>query len=411
MRPQQQSTVSVLAVPGDQRDSRYRYVIGGLTVLLWLSFGLSLPAIAPVTPLILEEYGISRGMAGLLTGSVILMMSGFSIPAGMLVGRVGLKKLIGVAWFMAAAPALSFLAEGFPTLLAMRMMFGLSLAVLLPAFGPMLMQWFRPRELPLIIGLNLAMATVGMMLSTFVTAPLGEVVGWKMTLSIYGAVALVGAFLWMRLARVQQPTQSSRHLSVGEVWSVLRNRTTLLLALADAGPFAQYTALTTWLPTFYFEVHGMSLSAAGSAVGLAPLSGVVALILAGVLSMRVVRRRLFLIIPGVVGGLAGFATFLLAGSGAIYPALLLLGFGAWFYLPMLHTIPMEVPDAVPERVSLVLATIGALGGVLSFVAPLAVGILTDVLGSYIPGFMIFAVLSWSLVVAGVLLPETGRPRT
>ena len=411
MRPQQQSTVSVQAVPGDQRDSRYRYVIGGLTVLLWLSFGLSLPAIAPVTPLILEEYGISRGMAGLLTGSVILMMSGFSIPAGMLVGRVGLKKLIGVAWFMAAAPALSFLAEGFPTLLAMRMMFGLSLAVLLPAFGPMLMQWFRPRELPLIIGLNLAMATVGMMLSTFVTAPLGEVVGWKMTLSIYGAVALVGAFLWMRLARVQQPTQSSRHLSVGEVWSVLRNRTTLLLALADAGPFAQYTALTTWLPTFYFEVHGMSLSAAGSAVGLAPLSGVVALILAGVLSMRVVRRRLFLIIPGVVGGLAGFATFLLAGSGAIYPALLLLGFGAWFYLPMLHTIPMEGPDAVPERVSLVLATIGALGGVLSFVAPLAVGILTDVLGSYIPGFMIFAVLSWSLVVAGVLLPETGRPRT
>lgn len=411
MRPQQQSTVFVQAVPGDQRDSRYRYVIGGLTVLLWLSFGLSLPAIAPVTPLILEEYGISHGMAGLLTGSVILMMSGFSIPAGMLVGRVGLKKLIGVAWFMAAAPALSFLAEGFPTLLAMRMMFGLSLAVLLPAFGPMLMQWFRPRELPLIIGLNLAMATVGMTLSTFVTAPLGEAVGWKMTLSIYGAVALVGAFLWMRLARVQQPTQSSGHLSVGAVWSVLRDRTTLLLALADAGPFAQYIALTTWLPTFYFEVHGMSLSAAGSAVGLAPLSGVVALILAGVLSMRVVRRRLFLIIPGVVGGLAGFATFLLAGSGAIYPALLLLGFGAWFYLPMLHTIPMEVPDAVPERVSLVLATIGALGGVLSFVAPLAVGILTDVLGSYIPGFMIFAVLSWSLVVAGVLLPETGRPRT
>jgi len=78
---------------------------------------------------------------------------------------------------------------------------------------------------------------------------------------------------------------------------------------------------------------------------------------------------------------------------------------------MLHTIPMEGPDAVPERVSLVLATIGALGGVLSFVAPLAVGILADVLGSYIPGFMIFAVLSWSLVVAGVLLPETGRPRT
>jgi cyanate permease len=355
-------------------------------------------------------YGISRGMAGLLTGSVILMMSGFAIPAGMLVGRVDLKKLIGVAWFLLAAPALSFLAGSFTALLVMRMMVGLSLAVILPAFGPLLMQWFRPRELPLINGLNLAMSTVGMTLSTFITAPLAEAVGWKVALSIYGAVSLTGAFLWVALARVQQPVQTGGRLSMRETWSVLRSRTTLLLAFADAGPFAQYVALTTWLPTFYFEVRGMSLSAAGSLVGLVPLAGVVALILAGVLSMRVARRRPFLILPGVIGGVAGFATFLMPGLGAMIPALLLLGFGAWFYLPLLFTIPMEAPDARPEHVSVVLATIGTLGGFLSFLAPLVVGMLTDVLGSYLPGFMIFAVLSWSLVVAGVMLPETGRAK-
>ena len=410
MSPQKPDVAYAQTIPKDQRGSRYRFVIGGLTVLLSLSFGLSFGTIAPVMPLILEEYGISRGLAGLLTGSVILMMSGFAIPAGMLVGRVGLKKLIGVAWFMAAVPVFSFLAEGFPALLAMRMMFGLSLAVIMPAGGPLLMQWFRPRELPLINGLNLAMITVGIALSNFITAPLGEVVGWKTVLSIYGAVSLIGAFLWMRLARVHGSVQTSGRLSISGMWSALRSRTTLLLALADAGPFAQYIALTTWLPTFYFEVHGMSLSAAAAKVGLVPLAGVFALLLAGVLSMRITRRRLFLIIPGVVGGLAGFATFLLPGSGLVYPALLLLGFGAWFYLPLLFTIPMELPDAVPEQVSIVLATIGTLGGFLSFVAPLMVGAMTDELGTYIPGFAIFAVLSWSLVVAGVMLPETGRSR-
>ena len=365
------------AIPLDQRDSRYRFVIGGLTILFNLSFGLSLPAIAPVTPLILEEYGISRGMAGLLTGAVILTMSGFAIPAGMLMGRIPLKRLIGVAWFLSAAPGLSFLADGFPALLATRMGFGLSLAMILPALGPLLMQWFRPRELPMINGLNLAMTTVGITISTFVTAPLGEALGWKTALSIYGGFALTGALLWVWLARAQRPVQGSGRLSMKGMWSVLRSRTTLLLALADAGPFAQYIALTTWLPTFYFEVHGMSLSAAGSTVGLVPLAGVFSLILAGVLSMRVARRRPFLIIPGVVGGLAGFATFLLAGSPAVYPALLLLGFGAWFYLPLLFTIPMELSDAVPEQVALVLAAIGTLGGFLSFVAPLLVGAMTE----------------------------------
>ncbi len=34
----------------------------------------------------------------------------------------------------------------------------------------------------------------------------------------------------------------------------------------------------------------------------------------------------------------------------------------------------------------------------------------DIFGTYIPGFTIFAVLAWSLVVAGLLLPETGGSR-
>ena len=395
------------ASPKDQRDSRYRFIIGGLTVLLNLSLGLSIPAVSPIMPLIMDDYAISRGVASLLTGLVILIMSGFAIPAGMLVGRVGLKKLIGAAWLMAAAPTLSFMAGTFPILLGLRLVFGLSFAIALPALGPLLMQWFRPRELPLINGLIMAAMTVGMTLSMFIVAPLATAVGWKAAMSILGSVPLVGAFFWICLARVQRFGQAQHGLSFRGTWAVLRSRITLLLAAGDAGPFAQYVALTTWLPTFYHEVHGMSLNAAGSAVGLVPLTGVVVLPLVGLLSMRVSRRRPFLIVAGIIGGIAGFGSFLLGGSAAAYPALLLLGVGNWLYLALLFTIPMELPDASPEEVSMMFAAIVTMGGILSFISPVTVGVLTDALGSYIPGFSIFGILSWSLVVAGLLLPETG----
>ena len=59
----------------------------------------------------------------------------------------------------------------------------------------------------------------------------------------------------------------------------------------------------------------------------------------------------------------------------------------------------------PEQVSLMWAAIMTVGGTLTFVSPLVVGALTDLTGSYLPGFSIFAVLAWSLAVAGFLLPE------
>ena len=53
--------------------SRYRFVIGALTLSMNFSVGLGFFVIAPITPLIIEEYGISRSEASLLTGMVMLV--------------------------------------------------------------------------------------------------------------------------------------------------------------------------------------------------------------------------------------------------------------------------------------------------------------------------------------------------
>ena len=395
----------------DPQNSPYRFVIAGLGFLLNACFGLSFFVIGPVAPYIIDDYSISHTEAGLLTGLTVLAQTTLAIPASMLVGRVSLKGLITIGWLLSAAPALTLLAFDYPVLLATRIVFGASFAVLLPALGPLLMYWFRPRELPLVNGLSLAVTTLAMSLSTFVAAPLSEAIGWKEALSVFGFANLAGAFVWIALGRVGQSAKAPiRGLSLGHAWRVMKSRTALLLAAADAGPLAQYTALVAWLPAFYFEVHGISLVRAGSMLSLLPLAGFVALLAVGLLSMRVQRRRPFLLIPGVMVGFAGFGTFLLADSSLVYVPLLLLGVASWLYVPILMTIPMELPRMPPEQVSLMWAAIMTVGGTLTFIAPLAVGALTDVTGSYLPGFSVFAVLAWSLAVAGFLLPEPRGPR-
>ena len=397
-----------LTSSADPQDSPYRFVVAALVLLLKATFGLSFFVVGPVAPHIIDEYDISYSEAGLLTGLTLLATT-LALPCSMLVGRVPLKVLIAGGWFLAAAPALTLFAYDYPVLLATRIMFGASIAILLPALGPLLMYWFRPRELPLVNGLSQASITLAMALSTFLAAPMSEAIGWKAALSVFGFFNLAGALAWMTLGRVGQRAKSPvRGLSLGHAWRVMKSRPALLLAAADAGPVAQYTVLVAWLPAFYFEVHGIPLTQAGSMLSLLPLAGFVALIAAGLISVRVQRRRPFLLIPGIMVGFAGFGSFLLADSSFVYVPLLLLGVASWLYVPVLLTVPMELPRMSPEQVSLMWAAIMTVGGTLTFIAPLTAGALTDLTGSYLPGFALFAVLAWSLAVAGSRLPEPQR---
>ena len=364
--------------------------------------------IGPITPLIIADYGIKNSTAGLLTSISFLVHIPFAIPISMLIGRMGPKILIFLAGVMGSAPLLSFMAtDSFLLLLALRAVYGMSFLFLLAAVGPLFMQWFPPRELPLVNGGFVLSVSLGITTSLFVVAPLSEAIGWEVVLSGFGGASLLSALTWLSLGKAQRIHRDNESRSlIAFAWNVLRTRTTLLVAVADAGPLTLMTASLAWLPTLYHEVHEISLTAAGVYMGIFSLAGLVALVLASLFTARTRKRRPFLIIPGILAGFAGFTVLVLPDSVALYIAVAILGFVCWFYLPALLTIPMDMYPNDPRRVSLISATLLSIGGIASSVAPPTIGAIADLTGSLIPGLAACAVLGWTLAIAGVLMPPT-----
>ena len=368
-------------------------------------------AVGPIVPLIIYDYEISNSTAGLLTSIIFFVHIVFAIPVSLLIGRMGLKTLIGLGAIAGSAPLLSFLAADIFPLLVIRAIYGVGFILLFPAVGPLFMQWFHPKELPFVNGSFIASMSLGTATSAFLVAPLSEAIGWQVTLSVFGGVCMVSGVAWLLFGKAQRiPTDSESRPLITRVWEVLHARTTLLVVAADAGPLALLAASLGWLPTFYHEVHNMSLEEGGALMGILSLAGFVALVLASLLTTRISKRRPFLIIPGILTGFAGFAAILLADSVALYISIVVLGFACWFYLPALMTIPMELYPNDPRRVSLIFASLMSIGGIASFVSPPTIGAIADLTGSFVPGLSIFAALAWSLAIAGVLLPETSTTR-
>ena len=391
--------------------SPYRYVIGGLTLWAHFATGLSFQSVSPVLPLITDDYGINHTTAGVLVGIVMIIHGAFGIPGGIIVGRVGVWRIYAVSWFMMGALTLTALSPGFEGLMALRIIYGLGVAAMLPATGPLIMQWFRPREVPIITSLNIACVSLGIVVSVSTAAPLADLMGWETVLGLFGAVGLAGAFAWLVWGKVQQGAwEAATPLSPREIWSVLRNKTIFLLGLADTACFSMYVALTGWLPTFYNEERGMSLTEAGFLTSLLPFMGIFAVLLGGFLPLRIRPRRLFFIVPGVMAGIGGLGSFLIDNLAVTYFSVILMGLGAWLYVPSLLTLPIELPGMTPQKVALAWGWIMTASGVGTFIAPLVVGIMKDSTGSFTPGFLIFGLLAWFLCVAGFLLPGTGGHR-
>ena len=393
-----------------------------MTLVAHLAAGLNLFALSPLLPLAIDDYGISHGAAGMLVSLPMLVGAAIALPGGKVIARLGVKRSYMLAWIALGLLALAPVVPNFYLLLVLRLAYGVGLALMVVATGPLVMQWFRSKEMLVINSLNTALMSGGIAASTAGAVPLADLLGWKMTLTVFSVLGILGAIIWPLAPRDRNTGEERPGISVGEVISVLRGRAVVLLVAADMGIFIQYTALTTWLPAFYEEARGISLQQAGYITSILPFVGIFAVLSGGAVPLlfETFRSRLatfgwvgdflfsyrgILVFSGILAILGGLGAFLISGQPGIYVSVVVLGFGSWFYVPALLTIPMRLSGATPERVAAVWGSYMTFSGLGMFIFPILVGWLYDSSGSYYPGFIICAVASWSLLICGLFLPR------
>lgn len=383
-----------------------RHRAGALLLLVLFTMGLNFMAVAPLLPLIQAEYGVSQTMVGLLIGAVSLMLALGMTPGGIIISRLGVKKALAIGAALLSGGALIPLAPDFSIVLALRVVFSLGATLVIPGSSVLIMQWFSQRELPIWNAGAGAIQSLGMTISLFLAAPLAEAFGWRVPLAIYGSAAIAGAAIWVLFGR-EKTGAAGPAPNLGMIAGALRERTTIVLTLGFFGPIGQFTALTGLLPTYYSVERGLSLSEAGAITSLLSLLGIPGTIMGGILPQRYGVRKPFVLGCGAIVGVSGACSYMLPTVPLMTVAVLVVGVCSWLYFPVLTTIAMELPGMTPAKVGVVLAAAIGLGNFSGFVAPLIVGILRDTTGSLLPGLLVWAVASMSLLVAGLLLPETG----
>jgi len=255
--------------------SPYRLVIEASILLLQFSMGLSFLSPAPLFPLIITAFGIDNATVSLLIGASSLVVALALVPASILAARLGSRWSLVLGGALMGLTALSMFADSFPLLVATRVSFALGAAINLSATPAVLLRWFPVKELAAVNGANVVAQSLGVMVSMLAGPRLAGAIGWDATLSIFGAIALSSAGLWIALGRDRGGDGAgSAAFVLSDVPAVLGNRIVVLLAIGVAGALGAYISLQSWLPTFYTAERGYTLEDAGLLNALLSLFGI-----------------------------------------------------------------------------------------------------------------------------------------
>ena len=346
-----------------------------------------------MAPFISETYKLSAGEKGLMLSIPIIAGALMRFPLGVLAQYIGRKNATLVEMALIAVAMLFgfFFVTSFNDLLAMGVLLGIAGA----SFGVALSLGsgsFPPRHKGLAMGL-VGAGNIGTAVSVLVAPPLAQAFGWQ---AVYGfAAAAIALPMVVMIIFAKEPPDVDTHASFREHIACLFEKDGWAFSLIYGITFGGFIGLTTFLPTYYFDQFGVSKVQAGQLTMLAAFMGATVRVFGGWISDRLGGiNTLTAVLATVCVTLVacGFASDSLALSTLLFMvcfAALGAGNGALFQL-----VPLRWPLSTAVAGSMI-GEIGALGGGL---VPNAMGQSKQLAGSYLWGFLLFAVLAFIVLL-------------
>ncbi|WP_433371011.1 MFS transporter [Streptosporangium sp. CA-115845] len=245
------------------------------------------------------------GAAGLsvLAMCQLLVYAGMQVPVGMLVDRLGSKRMLVLGAMVMACGELVFaLAEGLLPGIAGRTLIGCGDAMTFISVIRLVGLSFPARRNPLMVQLTGLIGQLGAIASTVPLIHSLHTYGWTPTFMGAAVLGVVSAFLLVMVVRDTRPERTGESPSLKAAWAEPGTRLGMWTHAATQCSAAAFLLL--WGYPFLVQGQGLSPSTAGVLLSTLTLCGMVCGPLLGYLAGRFPfhRSRMVLVVIGTTAG-------------------------------------------------------------------------------------------------------------
>lgn len=342
------SLIRCRVFPGNY-EQQLRWIMWLFLVSLHLITSFHRVSFNVVADLLTAEFALTGAGLGNLAAAYTYMYVVMQIPGGMLVDRLGPRKialLTGLA--MAAGSVCIGIAPNTALVFTGRLLIGLGGSVVLINILKFQASWFKSTEFATVSGLALLVSGTGALLGSTPLAFAVDLFGWRNSFVYMGAATLLAAALCFIYVRNQpqksdpglvskpgsgRQEENEQDFTLGKVVAALSNRRLWAPFLLNFGTYGGFIVFSgTWGVSYLVHVYGLEVARASLIMVITYLGYMVTAPLAGLFSDRLGSRKLPALV--LVSCCALFWLLLAAWPGGMLPIWLLyllsffLGVGA-----------------------------------------------------------------------------------
>ncbi len=351
---------------------------------------LSIGGIALFLPMIREDLALTFTQGGTLAAASTLVYALMQIPAGYFADRFGGKRLFVIGMLGTTVLSLTF---GFVTeywqALTIQAVSGFFRAFLFAPGIRLISAWFPPEKRATAMGLYLIGGFLGNVIIDIAGPALVAKFDWRFPFLVFPPLGIIISLLLWHFGKEPHQREAQQEISVREVLRLFRHQLMWVCGGIQYVRLAVMMGITFWLPTLLVEEKGLSLQFAGIIIAMQAALIAPSNLLGGYISDRL-KNPIF-VIAGALSVLMLTSVLMVLVDNIILLVMIIIVNSIFIqaYFGPLFSIPVEVLGERTTATSTGFSNLFANIGSFSFTYLL--GILKDISGSFLSGFIAIAI--------------------
>lgn len=390
--------------------------MGGIMILLlflgWMLGNFDRYVMSYSVISIAKDFGINATEKGLILSAFFLGYLIMQIPGGLLADKFGARKvLLAVVFVWSVFTGMTGAMTTLFGMLFVRFMFGIGEGPYTPSAGKMISMTFNPKQRGKATSLYLSSGGIAAIIAPIIAGYALISIGWRnLFFIIAGAGVIIILLFWIFL---KNPTQAKKldtaadgesagsaaeKIHYGTIFKIplIRN-----LMIANFACYTVVWGLQTWMPSYLVKTFNMNLTNIGWIQSIPGLASLIGLLCSGFIIDKLSDKQNKIAVS-VMSALTSLALLLMFLGGLSVTSIVILETVISLMVGFITIyMPVVVYKKVPaEIVGGTCGTTNCAAQIGSFIAPIVMGIITDMSGGNIGSSF------WFLLVMGVVLVVT-----
>ncbi|MCX6383111.1 MAG: MFS transporter [Actinobacteria bacterium] len=336
----------------------YRWIVLGVFMLINLAIQMLWICFAPITGPAARFYSVSDLQIGFLAMAFMIVYIPLSIPVSWIVDTIGYRKSVSIGAVMMGVFALlrGVFATNYTLVVIATMGLAVSQPFMMNSISTVAAKWFPIKERATASGLVIVASFLGIAVGEVVSPLLFIRYGIATMLLIYGVVAAATVLVFVIFTREAPPTPpcppggETRALMLDGLKRMLKMKDIWILMGLFLVGMGVFNGISIWIESIV-RPKGFTISQAGNLGGALLLGGIVGAAIIPILSDRLRKRKIFLMV-GVAMGIPGLLGVIFAGSyWTIIGSMFILGFFLMSLAPVGYQYAAEIMYPAPEGTS------------------------------------------------------------